>query len=249
MTIKEALLWATKKLNHSTSAGLDAEVLLAFSLNKTKEWLLANPEYKLKLSSEKTFKTLVKRRGRGEPIAYLTGTKEFYGYNFKITKDVLVPRPLTEKLVSEALKYIQQTKKRPLRIADIGTGSGCIIIALAKKLNTQEGLNNFIFYATDISPLALRLARCNAKLHGLIGKMKFFQGSLLQPLQNKQLDLILANLPYLSKTDFKQEPSIQKEPRLALIGDFYPQLFKQAAQLKKSPLIIYEDLTGIHSKR
>ena len=248
MKIKTALLWATKTLNKTNSPELDAEILLAFVLKKNKKWLFLYPQKNLTKIQEAKFKKLASQRAKFFPIAYLTSEKEFYGFNFKITPNVLVPRPLTENLIDRALDFIKNNKKCPLTIADIGTGSGCLIIVLAKKLAETENLKNFKFYATDISSKALAVAKKNAKLHSLSKNIKFYQGDLLKPLLNKKIDLILTNLPYLTKNHFKKEKSIQKEPKVALVGNLYKKLFSLAQKLKTPVTIIYEDLKGIHQK-
>jgi len=258
MKIKTALLWATKTLNKTNSPELDAEILLAFVLKKNKKWLFLYPQKNLTKIQEAKFKKLASQRAKFFPIAYLTSEKEFYGFNFKITPNVLVPRPLTEGLIDQALDFIKNNKKRPLTMADIGTGSGCLIIALAKKLAETENLKNFKFYATDISAKTLAVAKKNAKLHGLSKNIKFYQGDLLKPLLNsakggsasgrKKIDLILTNLPYLTKNHVKKEKSIQKEPKTALVGNLYKKLFSSAQKLKTPVTIIYEDLKGIHQK-
>jgi len=278
MDNKTALIWATQKLNKTTSPELDAEILLAFVLHKDKVWLFSHPETGLTKPQETKFKKLILKRAKLFPIAYLTGAKEFYGFNFKITPDVLVPRPLTEELVDQALKFIKNTKKRPLTIADIGTGSGCIIISLIKelqKLNAipakswpASGGKKFTFYATDISAKALAVAKKNAKFYGLSKNIRFYKGDLLKPLLNKKVDLILTNPPYLTKAHFKKEKSIQREPKIALIGsprfaveagNPFKKLFSQIqktsakgglASGQKIPVtIMYEDLEGIHQKK
>lgn len=259
MNILLALHWASEKFNKTNSPELDAEVLLSFVLKTSKEWLFTHPEIKLTKPQEIKFKKLVTKRAKLFPIAYLTGIKEFYGYNFKITPDVLVPRPLTEELVDQALKFIKNNKKWPLTIADIGTGSGCIIISLIKELQKINevpikgwpafGGKNFTFYATDISAKALTVAKKNAKLHGLSKNIKFYQGDLLKPLLNKKIDLILTNPPYLTESHFKKEKSIQAEPKIALVGNPFKKLFSQIKKTKIPVTIIYEDLLGIHQKK
>lgn len=248
-TIQLALVWAAKKLKQedNNAPELDAEVLLSFVLKKDKTFLFAYPEKILAKKQIKAFKKLITRRARRWPVSYLTGEKEFYGYKFKITPDTLAPRPLTEEIVSLALKFIK-TQNKPLAIADIGTGSACIVISLIKELQKHRSLKGWQFFATDISKKALKIASQNARHHQVSKYIKFHQGNLLKPLAKTKIDLLLVNLPYLTKKDFKKEKSIQKEPRLALIGNLYPKLFKQASGFKNCPAIIYEDKAGVHQK-
>ena len=256
MNVKTALNWASKKLINIPSNTLDAEILLAFVLKKDKVWLFTNLQKNISFLNLLKFKRLINKRSKYFPVAYLTNHKEFYGLDFKINKNVLVPRPLTEDIINKALKIIALNPKRPLTIADIGTGSGIIIISLAKKLSEQEDLNNFKFYASDISTSALKIAKYNAKKHNLQNNISFLKGSLLKPFKNLKIDLILTNLPYLTLNDFYKEKSIQQEPKIALIGNFYEQLFLQIKKdlqkskyLTNSPkdiTVIYEDNQGIN---
>lgn len=261
MKIKEALRQSTVKLQQGgvESAPLDAEILLSFASKKGREYLYTYLDKKLDIFQKIKFKYLINRRLNNFPIAYLTHQKEFYGYNFYVNRHVLIPRPLTEQMIDLALNEIkacpersrgeQKTKsKKQIIIADIGTGSGNIIISLIKQLQKERfNLNNFKFYASDISASTLKVAKKNAQRHGVLKYINFLKGDLLKPLQGKTIDLILANLPYLNITDVQKEPSIQKEPPGALIGDFYPQLFKQIRQRQPRPAIIFEDKTGVRS--
>lgn len=252
MDIKTALIWATQKLekNNIESSALDAEILLSQVLQQNKQFLYSQPQIKLNFWQWLKFKYLIWQRTHNTPIAYLTKQKEFYGLNFYINKHVLVPRPLTEGLVDKALEHIRKQKaenKRRINIADIGTGSGNIIITLIKELQKEKyNLDGFKFYATDISAAALKIAKKNAKIHQVNQCITFLQGDLLKPLAQKKIDLILANLPYLKPNDLN-EPSISKESRLALIGD-YSEFFKQISQLNPQPTVIYEDKTGVNIK-
>ncbi|MCX6786082.1 MAG: peptide chain release factor N(5)-glutamine methyltransferase [Candidatus Komeilibacteria bacterium] len=258
MTIKNALVWATQKLakNNFISAQLDAEILLSLTLKQNKEFLYAKPEFKLNLLQKIRFFYFTNKRLKNWPIAYLTHHKEFYGYNFYVNKHVLTPRPETEGIIDLAIEEIKKCymlHATCYTICDIGTGSGCIIITLISELQKNNyNLDNFKFYATDISGAALRVAKKNARLQQVEKHIEFLHGDLLKPLQAKTIDLILANLPYLELTDLN-EPSIKKEPKLALLGN-YDEFFKQAGVIHGSPLhpkpiIIYEDKTGICLKK
>lgn len=250
MTIKSALVKGAKKLQPFDSAQLDAEVLLAFILKKTKEFLYSQPEAKLNWIQKIRFFCLISKRSKNWPVAYLTRQKEFYGRNFYVNKNVLVPRPLTEGIIDLAKKNINETKKTKKNhqyyaIADIGTGSGNIVITLIKELQQAKyDLSAFQFYAVDISKKALKVAKKNARAHQVDQYIEFLQGDLLKPLNDKKIDLLLANLPYLDKIDLN-EPSIKKEPRLALLGN-YAEFFNQINKLPYKPTVIYEDKEGIN---
>lgn len=228
MDIRSALIWGHQKLNDKTpSATLDAEVLLAMAIKKTKECLFAHPEQVLTKKQLAIFCTAVRRRVQGWPVAYLTGHQEFYGLDFFVTPAVLIPRPETELIIDSVLSAKQP---QTTNIADIGTGSGCIAVTLAKRLPLA------LILATDISQKALTVAKKNAKKHQV--KIKFSKGDLLlSVIKNKkwsesnQTWIITANLPYLTKEQLT-EPSIKKEPRLALFGGpnglkYYQTLLQQ----------------------
>jgi release factor glutamine methyltransferase len=207
MTFFELLNFASKKFGKtSDSPALDAEVLLCFVLKKEKSFLFANPEKKISKSQEIKFLKLISLCRAGIPIAYLTGSKEFLGFKFKINKDVLIPRPETELLVEKAEQAALSLHSDNLRILDVGTGSGCIIVSLAKKL----GKNNK-YFATDISPKALIIAKKNARKFGT--KISFKKANLIKGL-NTEVDMIVANLPYL-KT---QTQPTKFEPKIALVS-------------------------------
>lgn len=220
MDIRKILQQNIKNISY-----LDAEILLAFVLEKPKEFLYTHPEYKLTATQIKKFKKLVNCRKEGEPVAYLTNHKEFYGLNFYVDKNVLIPRPETETLVEEIIK---DNKNKKIVIADIGTGSGCIAIVLAKFLPKAK------IYATDICKKALNVATGNAKKHNV--KIDFIQGNLLEPLKNKKIDIVAANLPYGWK-EWKNNTTAETvglkfEPLLALFTEenglyLYKKLFQQ----------------------
>ncbi len=251
MTIDQALTQTVKQLKTLSVAAnphLEAEILLSKIIGQPREFALTHPNKKLTPSQSRRLTSLVNRRAKGEPIAYLIGEKEFYGLNFKVNKNVLVPRPETELIVDEALNLILKNKKTnsPFTIIDVGTGSGCIIIALAKKLAHQNLVKNFSFFASDISPAAIKVAQINARRHQLIRQIKFSVGDLIKPfaqilakLKPDSNLIILANLPYLTPAQIKTSGSIQTEPRLALDGGqdglkYYRQLFTQIKKFKLS---------------
>jgi release factor glutamine methyltransferase len=244
MTVQKTLVWAITKLQKtSPSPSLDAEVLFSFTLKKQKEFLYTHSEYQLTKTQKKKLNNLINRRVKGEPIAYLTNTKEFHGLDFFVNKNVLIPRPETELLVEEVINKTlkQKIKKTKFKIADIGTGSGCIIISIAKSYK----LKAISCYATDISKPALAVAKKNAKKHKV--KIKFLYGNLLEPLKNKKIDIVVANLPYgwqqWKNNTSAQTSGLKFEPQKALFAKenglyLYHKFFEQIANRKQKPELI-----------
>jgi release factor glutamine methyltransferase len=243
LTVLRALAAAHQRLAKAKnpSPALDAEVLLALTLKKPREFIYTYPEKKLSSSQINKLNGYVGRRLKGEPIAYIGNRKEFYGREFYVDKNVLIPRPETELLIEELLKIItSDAGRRPPVIADIGTGSGCIAITLKKCLPKTE------IIATDISQLALNVAKKNAKKHR--AKIRFFRGNLLAPLKNIKFDIIIANLPYGEKKRWSKKTNpgavnISFEPKIALYAknsglNAYQDLFRQVAGRKFPPKII-----------
>lgn len=188
---------------------LDTDVLLAHALGISKEDLYAHPEAPVAADREAAFRALLARRAGGEPVAYLRGWKEFYGLRFAVDPRVLIPRPETETLVEAVLASGARV------VADIGTGSGAIAVALAVH---RRGLR---VIATDISADALEVARANAAAHGVAGRIDFRQGDLLEPLRER-VDAVAANLPYLSDATLAEarleRTSLAFEPRAAVLA-------------------------------
>jgi release factor glutamine methyltransferase len=207
VTVGEALQQAAKRLSLcSTSPRLDAEVLLAHTLAIARAALLARLNDPLSITSARDFQAAIERRARGEPVAYITGHKEFYGLDLYITKDVLVPRPETESVVEACLSLLP-----PMGLfADIGTGSGAILVAVTKH---HLGVTS---YGTDISQAALSVAARNCERHGLQERVTLLQGNLLAPLSHK-MDVIAANLPYVSPGEAAPDVATW-EPNVAVFG-------------------------------
>ena len=241
MIIKQALIFGTEKFkkNKINSALLDAEILLSCALGKPKEFIYAHPEYQISKTQDAKYKKHLLRRLKGEPTAYILGHKEFYGLNFLVNNNVLIPRPETELLVEEVLKYIKNSKLKIKNstLADIGTGSGCIPIAIAKNLYNVECIK---YYGIDNSIKALVVARKNAKLHGVVKKIKFIKSDLLKNISHNTLYFIhntclvlTANLPYLPAKIYRQNyQHLKYEPKNSLLAGqdglkYYRQLFKQ----------------------
>jgi len=208
-TIAQALGWAARALAASSpTARLDAEVLLAHTQGWSRARLLAEGAAPLEPELGRAFAALVARRAELEPVAYLVGAREFYGLALEVTPDVLVPRPETELLVEAALERARG--RGALRIADIGTGSGAIAVALA------HCLPQALVDAVDLSPAALAVAGRNAARHGLAARVRLLQGDLLAPL-GQPVDLLVSNPPYTVLAEI-DEGVRRHEPRLALDG-------------------------------
>lgn len=264
MTVAEALVQATTKLkNTSQSPRLDAEVLLGHILKQKRTTILINGDKTLAPVHARRLKSLILQRVRHVPIPYLTGQAEFFGITLQVTPAVLVPRPFTELLVEKLLHYLttfnvnlpnSQLRKSyrrlwrdpapggdnlNLTLADIGTGSGAIALALAQHLPQAKVV------ATDISPAALRIAKLNAKKLHLEKRVVWRRGSLLQAIRHTdQPTMVVANLPYLTKKQLR-EPSIRREPRMALDGGAHGlvhirQLINQAERFPSITTIALE---------
>lgn len=213
-----------------TESSLEIDELLAWAIHKNKEYLYRNPEKALSRSQILAFKKYLRLRKNNYPLAYLRGYKEFYDLKFKVNKNVLIPRPESELIVETALKFLKNKKSQ--NILDVGTGSGCIIISVAK--NAPE--NHYL--ASDISLPAIRVAKSNARQQGLKNKIVFIKSDLFSQIPPQKFNLILANLPYLNSTQYKnpgligEELSIKKEPPRSLHGGndglkYYEKFFSQ----------------------
>jgi release factor glutamine methyltransferase len=187
-------------------APLEGELLLRHVLGISQTQLYLDLDRELNPKQEQAFRHLLKRRLSGEPTAYIMGRCEFYSLDFYVDPRVLIPRPESELLVEEALALAQN---RPLStIAEVGTGSGAIAISLALELPEAK------IYATDISASALEVALINCRKHGVVDRVCFLHGNMLDPLP-EPVDLIVANLPYVRKSELA---AVRFEPRLALDG-------------------------------
>jgi release factor glutamine methyltransferase len=186
----------------------DAEILLAYELGRTRAWLIAHADEPANPLREAAFRALIERRGRGEPVAYLTGTRGFHALELQVTPDVLIPRPETELLVDCALQRIPLDAESV--VADLGTGSGAISLAIAQARPQARVV------ATDSSEAALRVAQDNAARLGL-RNITFAQGDWCAPLGDARFDLIVSNPPYIAEDDpHLREGDLRFEPRTAL---------------------------------
>jgi release factor glutamine methyltransferase len=239
---------------HVPSFTLAAELLLLHALGRDRTWLYAHPEEMIADSEAQRFANLIARRVAGEPTQYLTGKQEFWGLEFEVTPDVLIPRPETEHVIEIALDRLavrelcggrrQTLSGEGLQIADVGTGSGCIAIALAKELPGAT------IYATDISTAALAVARRNAARHSVSDRIHFAECNLLNKVSHSSLffDLIASNPPYIGRREAAtlMREVRDHEPEIALYGgeegyEFYADLIAQAAaHLKPSGILVLE---------
>jgi release factor glutamine methyltransferase len=211
LTIDAALAAAkTRFASQSDSFGLDAQVLLAHILGKDRAWLLAHSDYSLTDSQATDWEKAVDRVAAGEALPYVIGEWEFYGLKLKVTPDVLIPRPETELLVEAALGWLRANLGRR-RAVDIGTGSGCIPVALASNVPDLQ------ITATEISPAALAVARANVERYNLGDRVALKQTSLLDGLRGP-FDLICSNLPYIPSERLPDLTVSKREPWLALDG-------------------------------
>jgi len=238
---------------------LAAELLLLHVLGRNRTWIYAHPEEIIADADAQRYFELIARRAAGEPTQHLTGKQEFWGLEFEVTPDVLIPRPETEHVIEIALDRLalrellanrpQKSTGEGLQIADIGTGSGCIAIALAKELPAAN------FIATDISAAALAVAKRNAQRHTVADRIHFFECNLLDahsPLATRlsplSFDLIASNPPYIGR---REAPSLPREvrdhePPAALFGgeegyELYADLTAQSAQhLKSGGILVLE---------
>lgn len=240
---------------------LAAELLLLHVIGRDRAWLYSHPEEILPEQTAEAYFALIARRSSGVPTQHLTGKQEFWGLEFEVTPEVLIPRPETEHLIEVALDRLAVREVRAGRhssrlngdnitLVDIGTGSGCIAVTLAKELPAAT------VYATDISKAALDVARRNAERLGVAERIQFLQSNLLEALaesratghESRLFDLIISNPPYVSLRDAESLPIEirEHEPRIALYGgeegyELYGVLIPQAAEhLKPGGLLVLE---------
>lgn len=211
----------------STSPRLDAELILAHVLDIDRTGVLAHPEAPVGETAAASYESAVTRRVAGEPIAYITGIREFYGLAFSIDRRSFVPRPETERLVELAADEIVRRLTRrprgpgvpPLRVVDVGTGSGVVAISLAVTLRRRGMAGDVDIIATDISGEAVELAVENAVGHGVADRIRFIEADLLPPHASAGHDMVVSNLPYVSSGDVDRAgPGLAHEPRIAMDG-------------------------------
>jgi release factor glutamine methyltransferase len=192
---------------------LDSELLLSESIKRDKKHIILNPKEFLNSAQLKKFKSLIERRKKGEPIAYLISKKEFWKDEFFVNKDVLIPRPDTELIIEQVLKIY--SKERQLQVLDIGTGSGCILLSILKERS------NFYGTGIDISKKSINVSKFNAKQLNLTNRIKFFHSSV-DNFKIGKYDLVVSNPPYIKLLDLRhlEKDVVNFEPKLALNGGF-----------------------------
>ncbi len=230
---------------------IEIELLLADLLGKSKEFLFMNPGHSLSAGQLISLSALVKRRESGEPMAYILGYKDFYGLKFKVNRNVLIPRPETEWVVERIRNYeLEIMNGKPFRVLDVGTGSGCIVISLAKLLPpspnpSRQGRGKLQFCASDMSSEALKIAKQNAKKYKV--KIKFIKSDLLKNIKGN-FDVIIANLPYgwrgVKNRFSSVKDGLKFEPKKALYTSErglreIRRLLQQVALLKNKPKLVY----------
>lgn len=232
MQLKDALQSAIRRLDeqHVGSPRLNAEVLLMFVLGCDRAYLYAHPERDLTPDEQARYDSALAERATGKPSQYITGHQEFWGLDFLVSPAVLVPRPETEHVIETVLALVGD-RDRPLQIVDVGTGSGCIAIALAKELPQSE------VHAVDLSPEALEVARANAAR--LEANVTFHRGDLLSGFGHQDtFDFVVSNPPYVGEheSDKVQREVREFEPRMAVFAgpsglDVYRRLIPQAQRV------------------
>ncbi len=242
-TVRRILDWTTAHLTKhgSDSPRLDAEVLLAFARNCERIRLYTNYEDEVTEPQRALMRELVQRRTKSEPVAYLVGNREFFGLDFYVDRNVLVPRPDTETLVMELVEAAQQVPSPS--ILDLCTGSGCIAVSAAAHCPHAS------FLATDISEAALAIAQKNADTNGMQAKIQFRQSDCFAEIPaNSAFDIIVSNPPYIPEAEIEllEADVRQHEPRLALAGgadglDYYRRIIQEAdSYLKDDGLLMLE---------
>lgn len=243
-TLSNQLNWGVNQLKKSQipNPSREANLILSHILNKNT--ITLDPKTILKPTQQKKFQNLINRRSSHEPFAYLTGEVIFCNHKISVNKHTLIPRPETEILVDLITNHLKNLKihNTKLKIIDIGTGSGAIVISLAKLFPSHR------YFATDISSLALRQAKKNLNIHKLVDNIQLLKGNLLSLFKNQKLDIIIANLPYIPETEFKNIDKTVRdfEPHNALFSgpdglDCIRKLLKQSStQLNPNGAIFLE---------
>jgi release factor glutamine methyltransferase len=216
--LKQALTSAIARLTTEQvpSPRMNAELLLMFTLGCDRAYLHAHPERELTVDEKTRYDAALANRARGVPAQYITGHQEFWGVDLIVTPAVLIPRPETEHVIETVLDCVGRAPSpaSPLRILDVGTGSGCIALSLAKELPQAE------IHATDISAAALEVARANAARHKLESRIQFREADLLAGFENNSFDFIVSNPPYVGESEQDQvQLEVRKfEPRNAVFA-------------------------------
>lgn len=256
VTLREALASAISRLTTANvpSPGMNAELLLMFTLECDRAYLHAHPGRKLSADEQRRYDQSLTERERGMPAQYITGHQEFWGMDLIVTPAVLIPRPETEHMIETVLEAVRVGRAPSaaglLRIVDVGTGSGCIALALAKELPHAE------IHATEISPAALEIARANAARHQLEGRVHFHQTDLLQGLERGTFDFVVSNPPYVGESEEDQvQLEVRKhEPRTAVFAgatglEVIERLVPQARESLKPGGWLVMEISGTIAER
>jgi release factor glutamine methyltransferase len=247
-TIAQAITEGARRLRASCidEERRTAGILLCHVLQIDRTHLLTNAEKQIDEPSYRRYVELVERRATGEPLQYITGHQEFYGLDFIVSPEVLIPRPETEFLVERVVEIAKEFSAEPLLIAEVGTGSGCVAVAVAVHVPQARVI------AIDISDAAIEVARRNAERHGVIDRIEFLEGDLFAPLAELRLegavDVLASNPPYVNEETFEllQREVRDWEPREALFGgvdglDFYRRLIAESPHyLKPGGYVVLE---------
>ena len=241
MNIEIAIKEACQQLknNHVRSALLDSELLLSKVIKKDRKFILLNPDKELDGSIQDSFKELILKRSRGKPLAYLTGIKSFWKYNFKVNEKVLIPRPDTEVIIEQILQIYKH--KQNLNFLEIGVGSGCLILSILKEMNSFRGKG------IDLSKDCIKICADNAIKLGVNKRLKLIKSDVDNLVVGKY-DFIISNPPYINKLDLKylNEEVVNYEPKLALDGgldglSIIRKVIKKSSELiKKNGKLILE---------
>jgi release factor glutamine methyltransferase len=219
-SIPENVFAAARSVNNlmarsSDTPRLDAQVVMAEVLGRSRSWVAAHPEFQLNGEQQEKLEGIKVRLGKGEPLPYVLGKWEFFNLEFKVTPAVLIPRPETELLVEHAIQYVNHRDLDPgsCEILEFGTGSGCIAVSLAVNIPAAH------LVAFEVSPAALEVARENAAKHKVSARIEFILSDFFsQPIQPSRFDLVAANPPYIPTTSLASLPVSRWEPRIALDG-------------------------------
>jgi release factor glutamine methyltransferase len=238
MQLKHAVdaAYETFVANDVPSPRLNAELLMMFVLGRERAYLYAHPEHELTAEEQDRYDEVIRERARGCPTQYITGHQEFWGLDLVVSPAVLIPRPETEHLVEAVLELVKQREpEAKLRLLDVGTGSGCIALALASELPLAE------IHACDLSDEALEIARANAARLGLAGRIAFRKSDLLSAYAGETFDFVVSNPPYVgaSEADKVQRQVREFEPKVAVFSgqegmDIYRRLIPQARKALKA---------------
>ena len=253
MTLRDVLASAISRLAAANvpSPRLNAELLLMFTLECDRAYLHAHPERQLSADELARYAQALSEREHGMPAQYITGHQEFWGMNLIVTPAVLIPRPETEHVIETVLARVGRAPSpAALRIVDVGTGSGCIALALAKEFPSAQ------IHATDISPAALEIARANAARHQLAARIQFHETDLLQGLERGSFDFVVSNPPYVgeSEADHVQLEVRKHEPRNAVFAgetglEVIERLIPQAGESLKPGGWLVMEISGTIAER